>query len=337
MSKEQHGPLWHVAGKSVQGASHLREGKPCQDALLWGQEDSMVALAVADGHGSEKSPNSAEGAQIAVETAVEMLECLYLKAEIPRTDLRGFKRNAEELLPKLIVRTWRERVLERHRSKIGEAATEEHLGLYGATLLAVLSVPEFLLFLQLGDGDILAVAEDGSVSRAVEKDKKLIANETTSLCSSDAWHEVRVVFRPLLEGPPCLLLLSTDGYSNSFVSDDDFLKVGSDYLNLVREEGLHEVESRLEGWLNDASARGSGDDITVALLYRESVPEAVAAVSERIEGGVPVPTSAPESKPEATHRRRWFPRLGVWLSLLALAVIGTVTFLMKKGILFAAR
>jgi len=33
-------------------------------------------------------------------------------------------------------------------------------------------------------------------------------------------------------------LLSTDGYANSFRSDEDFLKIGHDYLEIIREQGI---------------------------------------------------------------------------------------------------
>lgn len=139
---------------------------------------------------------------------------------------------------------------------------------YGSTLLAVLATQDFLLFLQLGDGDILVVGDDGSVERPVPRDERFIANETTSLCMLDAWSEVRVAFQPLVGRVPALILVSTDGYANSFVSEQDFLKAGPDYLRLIREQGWEYVESHLEEWLREVSELGSGDDRAAGIVYR---------------------------------------------------------------------
>jgi hypothetical protein len=48
--------------------------------------------------------------------------------------------------------------------------------------------------------------------------------------------------------------------------NQDFLKVGTGHLELIREQGWERVSSRLDKWLAEASAQGSGDDITVGLI-----------------------------------------------------------------------
>src|SRR2546421_356438 len=75
--------------------------------------------------------------------------------------------------------------------------------------------------------------------------------------------------------------VSTDGYANSFRHEKDFLAVGSDLLAMIREEGLDEVASQLEGWLNDASEHGSGDDITLGLLCRANATQQTLRVSQQ--------------------------------------------------------
>ena len=65
--------------------------------------------------------------------------------------------------------------------------------------------------------------------------------------------------------PPALILLSTDGYSNSFQDEAGFLKVGSDLLHMIRTTagGLDMVKEHLVAWLTESTYAGSGDDITV--------------------------------------------------------------------------
>jgi len=302
MSDSNTPTLWRVAGKRVRGATHARAGEPCQDAIERWEQDGVVVLAVADGHGSERSPHSDKGARMAVDAAIHAL--CYLHAHSGFENLTAFKRSAEEQLPPALVRDWTERVLAYHYHTANEDAAGEGeapaepvregdapaepkgsagaspsptdadvLVQYGSTLLAVLASPEFLLFLQLGDGDILVVADDGTVTRPIPKDARLMANETTSLCTPHAWREVRVVFQPIVQSPPALILVSTDGYANSFVSEQEFLKVGPDYLRFIREEGFDRVASHLDEWLSEASAQGSGDDITLGMICRRDVAE----------------------------------------------------------------
>jgi Protein phosphatase 2C len=182
-----------------------------------------------------------------------------------------------------VVRAWREALeqeLKDNRltaeefgaleSQAGPAARltveENPLIAYGATLLGVLVTESFVLYLQLGDGDILSVTDYGEVSRPVPGDERLFANETTSLCSSDAWRATRIEVQPPVGSPPALILVASDGYANSFARDSDFLKIGTDLLQIVRSSGLDAVNDNIATWLTETSACGSGDDITLAMI-----------------------------------------------------------------------
>ena len=70
---------------------------------------------------------------------------------------------------------------------------------------------------------------------------------------------------------PALVMLSTDGYANCFGDDEDFFKVGADFLDYLRAEGVAFVGEKLEEWLRQSSRDGSGDDITVGLAVRPDV------------------------------------------------------------------
>ncbi len=148
-------------------------------------------------------------------------------------------------------------------------AVEAKPGLaYGATLLSVLVTDSFILYLQLGDGDILTVSETGQVERPMPRDERLLGNETTSLSSEQAWRDVQVRFQVTAGTPPALILLSTDGYANSFRDESSFSKVGSDLLDLLRAEGVDKVNDSLKLWLAEASQAGNGDDITLGIICR---------------------------------------------------------------------
>lgn len=277
---------WRVLGRSVRGAAHLRSGAPNQDAIDWltTGEGPPLALAVADGHGSPKSFRSERGARLAVEAV--LAECAAL-VHMPPAEARpsAVKRMAEEHLPRLLVRRWNAAVdealaaepftadeleaLERKEGTRARVWVEENPRMaYGATVLATVVAPQFLFHLQLGDGDILCVSERGEATRPIDRDPRHLGNQTTSLCSPLAEREVRIAFQMRSSPTPALIFLATDGYANSFRDDAAFLQVGTDLLALLREDGVDSVEASLEGWLTDASAMGSGDDITLGLLCR---------------------------------------------------------------------
>ncbi|RME53000.1 MAG: hypothetical protein D6790_18145 [Caldilineae bacterium] len=141
---------------------------------------------------------------------------------------------------------------------------------YGATLLAALLTPRFHLYLQLGDGDILVVDREGAVRRPPRApDPRLLANETTSLCNKEAWRNMDIHFQPILDAPPALVLLATDGYANSFADEEGFHQVARDLFQmLTAPKGPETVQQELPAWLAATSAAGSGDDISVALAWR---------------------------------------------------------------------
>jgi serine/threonine protein phosphatase PrpC len=281
---------WRAIGESVRGAAHLRTGLPNQDAIRWLPASGMgppLILAVSDGHGSAKYFRSHIGAERAVETAAWVIQDL-LDGQPDPTNLSAIKRTAEDRLPQEVVRRWKESVSEhlkqvpvtpdeldaieqRDGSAARQALVDDPALAYGATILAVLVAERFILYLQLGDGDILLVTEDGEVTRPLARDARLFANQTTSLCSTDAWRDVQTHFQALVDPPPAAILLATDGYANSFVNEAAFLQVGTDIWELIRTEGLEAVQRGLATWLNEASQAGSGDDITLGILYRADI------------------------------------------------------------------
>jgi len=313
---------WRVVGRSVQGASHARLGAPNQDAIQWWPESGVgppLILSLSDGHGSPRNFRSDVGAKFAVEETTNVMRELLVASRPDPSDtltasLSTIKRTAEERAPGEIVRRWRAAVA-RHLKD--HPITEEELGTlakqrdpkarrdiekdpqvaYGATLLSVLITSEFVLYLQLGDGDILTVADNGEVTRPMARDPRLIANETTSLCMTDAWREVQIKFQALYGPHPALILLATDGYANSFVNDAAFLKVGSDILDILRTDGLEVVEQNLSGWLKDASEAGSGDDITMGIVFPEAILAAPMLVVQ-----APKPRRKRTTKPKTTSQ-----------------------------------
>jgi serine/threonine protein phosphatase PrpC len=323
----KHDVEWRVYGQSVRGAAHERLGLPNQDAIRWLPASGVgppIILGVSDGHGSAKSFRSDVGSRLAVEQGAWMVQDL-LDGQPDPTNLSAVKRTAEDYLPREIVRRWQEMVQE-HLAKNpftpeeldivaeqqGEDARrkveENPLLAYGATILIVLVTTDFILYLQLGDGDILVVNEDGQVNRPLPKDERLFANETTSLCRAEAWLDVRFRFQAIFDKPPALILLSTDGYSNSYRNDADFMKIGTDMLEIIRTEGIQMIRSNLEDWLEETTRAGSGDDITLGILYLTEPMPAVdesAQASDHANAGTALQNRTDLTNP--SHRKQVSP------------------------------
>jgi serine/threonine protein phosphatase PrpC len=272
---------WQVVGQSVRGATHERNGLPNQDAIRWlpsSGRGSSVVLAVADGHGSARYPRSHTGAQIAVQIATKLLDD-FLNSQADAGNLSLIKDAIEEWLPRTLVRNWTEAVAENLKAEPLSPDECASVGLadepvaYGTTLLAAAVTERFAVYMQLGDGDILTVSDRGVVSRPLSKDDRLLGNETTSLCAAEAWRDFRVSFQLLRQSHPALILLSTDGYPNSFRDESGFLQVGSDLLTMIQEDGLMKVKDSLAGWLSDSTHAGSGDDVTLGLIYHPQITQ----------------------------------------------------------------
>jgi serine/threonine protein phosphatase PrpC len=309
MTNDGHEPGWRIVGASVRGASHVRSGLPNQDAIRWLPEsgDSLpLVLAVSDGHGSAKCFRSDEGSRLAVETATEIVQ-EFLDTLSGTLSPSAVKRWVEDNMPREIVRRWRNGVAD-HLSDNPLTAAEldeleaqrdaekrrqiamEPVFAYGATLLVVVMTDAFIFYLQLGDGDILTVAQDGQVSHApLPEDERLFANETTSLCGRDAWREFRTHFQVISGALPALILVSSDGYANSFRDSAGFLQVGADFLDMMREDGVDAVSEGLETWLTEASQQGSGDDVTLGIICRmDALQKPEPKAEPKAKSGMPI-------------------------------------------------
>lgn len=291
---------WTAIGASSTGANHLRRGLPNQDWVNWYPKRSgqlPLIMALSDGHGSIKCFRSHIGSRKAVEASISVVQqfrkaSFFLPERQNDSEQRYWLQNE---FPRRVVDLWASTVeqdLQSHPFTEGEklsviqqnsasgwkmVESNPHLA-YGATLLIVmvtpgwnpdtLSIEERITYAQLGDGDILAVADNGDVYRPLNKDPRLMGDETTSISGKNSWKEFRIVCSQPIDPKPALILMSTDGYANSFKDEANFIQAGSDYLEILRSEGGSVVRQNLHQWLEDTSRAGSGDDISVGLLFR---------------------------------------------------------------------
>ena len=278
---------WHLYGSSVRGTTHVAKGLVNQDAIKWlpqGRRGELAIMAVADGHGS--AIRSDQGSKFAVTVAIRLLFNIMTR-EIDPTGggISSLKSIVYSSLPKAICHNWEQEV-DAHiaknpfttkeesflKAKLGSTITLEKARIaYGSTLLVAAIKDFFAVYAQISDGDILVVDKGGKVSNPVRNEDQLLTNETASLCHSNNWNEFRINFQEYCDYDylPELILLATDGYSNSFSPYESFEKIGSDYLSMIRLEGLNALKNRLRKILIDTSKTGSGDDITVGIIVKD--------------------------------------------------------------------
>ena len=266
---------WEAATASVRGSSHERNGKPNQDAVrvvpVHGPASGLVA-AVCDGHGGERYVRShigsELGAQVACDAATNLIETLGAQS-----NLAAVQAQLHGTIVTSIVDRWRECVLAdvRHRPFTGDELRSAGVALdtdrfisYGCTLVLAVVVSSWVALLQIGDGDATIVRQNHAES-PIPGDDRLIGGETTSLCLPTAVADARVAV--LGEPVPETIILTSDGYANSFASETWRTDVGLDFRNHIEQIGIDGVESRLPEWLAE-SALAAGDDVTMALLHR---------------------------------------------------------------------
>lgn len=262
-------------GASVVGSRHLRSGLPNQDALATGElPDGQGSFAVlSDGHGSRTCFRSDIGSAQAVRITFELLRTVRM-IQVLKSH-QGMQQVARDIL-----QHWRSSIM--NHLKLNPFTPQELEGLdrqqrsilgrnafvaYGATLLVICAMDKDVYFLQLGDGDFLALEESGKVSGVFGPDPRHMGNATTSLCLPNALEEFR--YHHWRSTVPHLVMGSTDGYGNSFRAEADFHKALRDYDRLILDHGWEAVSEKLPEWLNETSEKGSGDDISLALLFRD--------------------------------------------------------------------
>lgn len=266
-----------VFGASVQGASHIRSGRECQDSLKKVvKESGPVILAVADGHGSDSCPYSKAGSFAAVNVFCKILgDYLETYAEQQEMLFTFLKREGDTKIAQEIDAEWKRKILRLHTRCKREIPLdadnnedkEAVYRLYGSTLLGLVITEQFLFAFQLGDGDIVKVSENG-VYHMIEADK-ILGTETHSLSKAESWKKAITLIRKReeKESMPVMYMLSSDGLANSYRNDDEFKKTCMDYYILLKEHGVKAVSDQLKTWLQETSEMGCGDDITALFAY----------------------------------------------------------------------
>lgn len=311
---------WEVLDATVRGSTHVQRGTPNQDSVATRvlADGQVAVVAISDGHGGERYVRSEVGSRFAVEISCDILSEWWTRTargdgNAPGTAL--IERELRDTAIPTITRQWRARVADHvathpfTQEEFDRAATAVDLQpevAYGATLLVAVASDRAVALAQLGDGDIVLVRGD-DVTLPIEPDARLVASQTTSLCLESADADFRCSVVDDIADLD-LVLLSTDGYANSFADDEWERTVGVDLASRIAELGADAIRLQLPAWLGE-SAAASGDDTSVALLV-PTVSTSPISTSTR-------PALAADSRPSGLGRALLFSAGALAIGLVA--------------------
>lgn len=179
-------------------------------------------------------------------------------------------------------------VTEAEKSKFSEEEFAEisPAAYYGTTLIAAVIGRKFTFGIQIGDGSLVAVMEDGRALMPMEYEESAPANITASMCNSQA----ATMFKSFYIGdsPVLALYASTDGLYTTFGSDDDFLNYHSIITSqLVTKD---DAENIIHKNLIKRSRFGTQDDVSMSCVFnfdraRELTDTLMKKVNEIKSGG----------------------------------------------------
>lgn len=278
---------------SVIGASHETSGLVCQDHSAYEVNEHYSVAVIADGHGSKKYFRSHLGSQFAVESALETLRHFYAD---PEGFEQNFPKNHKMILKnmkKQIIANWNARVQEHlannpvRLAEMQKFTKEEFKEIppesyYGTTLVVAVCGRGFQFGLQIGDGSLVAIYEDGVPVMPMVYDESAPANMTASMCNSNAASMFNSFY---VENKKAIAMYaSSDGLYTSFSNEDDFLE-----YHLIITSQLDNLEAFAQSVKKNLTKRshyGTEDDISLACicdldLLQEKVPMLKAEVADR--------------------------------------------------------
>ena len=263
---------------SVMGASHEKTNLVCQDSSAFKIGDHYAVAVVADGHGSKKHFRSHIGSKFAVEAAIEAIDRYYEDREALEANLPENHKLIIKNIEKQIISNWNVRiekhlaenpVTEEERSKFTEEEFEAILpeSYYGSTLVVAVAGDNYTFGVQIGDGSLVAIFEDGKAVMPMEYNEAAPANVTASVCNSNAAGMFSSFYAP--NKKLIALYGSTDGLYTSFGSEYDFL----DYHTIITSQliNLETFKTVIKNNLSKRSRFGTEDDISLSCIYSENL------------------------------------------------------------------
>lgn len=268
---------------SVIGQSHIKNNKPCQDASLSEKSKKYSLIAVADGHGGDPYFRSDVGSRLAVHAAQECMTNRPMLVTLKKSRTDKERETLILQLKKSIVGRWNALMQEHFeaapftedelasipdRDAAAYRAGEQAEKAYGSTLIAALWTDDFLLCLQIGDGNCVIVDDTGIFSQPIPGDERCFLNVTTSICDKDAVTVFRHFYTDTL---PAAVVIGTDGVDDCFAGEEKLYNFYRLIMISFTEKDEDAAAAELTDYLPRMSEKGSGDDISIGMMFNKEL------------------------------------------------------------------
>ncbi len=267
-----------VYSHSCIGASHIKQGKVCQDSSAGLTGKGFCLGTVCDGHGGADYFRSDIGSRIAAEAFVSGVKDSAFLKKISRADEDEAEALLQQFVKSLITR-WN-MAAEAHlaANPITEAELENVskkakayyengqrlASIYGTTFIGFAFVGDLCFGLQIGDGMCVAADKNGVLFNPIAEDGECFLNVTTSLSGEDAYEKFRTFIAKKGDTLfPSAVFLCTDGVSDSYIEENFYEFVSMALENFKSCDG---AQNELFDYLPTLSEKGSGDDMSVCII-----------------------------------------------------------------------
>lgn len=274
-----------VANISVRGYSHVLGEKECQDNSISWQEKQYDAVIVCDGHGGDKYFRSAIGSAFACEAGKKMISA-FMNYVLNNDETRTSWDTLLSQLEISVINEWNELVrqhfsdnpfesdarFESLKEEDKRSVCSSYVKAYGSTFIAAVLTDKYLFALKLGDGNV-CVSNGRNKACLLDKirrelsDEQLQFNLTTSLCNSDAAKSFKHCMIPANKANRINgVLLSSDGVINSFSTEEAYVAFVENVFKGFQDQKLKDAKQELADFLPELSKKGSGDDLSIAII-----------------------------------------------------------------------
>ena len=254
---------WKGTAARQAGPSHIKTGLSCQDYTVLkthqhpGTGQQLLIAIVADGAGS--SPEAAQGARRAAQTALRATRDQLWAIEDPGDQA--------------VRQTLENAFLQAHNSVARLAALEGNpIGHYHTTLLLALHIGDLLATGHIGDGAIVAAADDEYLLVSPPHQGQY-ANETTFVTDANPGGNLRINLTH--HGCWHSLALFSDGLQRlalDYTSAPDITPHQPFFRQLfqwLQKQNTTTAQARLESFLASQSITSrSQDDVSLAIAVR---------------------------------------------------------------------
>lgn len=240
---------------SAIGYKNILKKRKSQDYIDYKLYENGAICAVADGHSTSYFKYSDKGSELACKASIEILkEYINEDKDFVKNELDKFN------IQKKIYIRWMELVNE-HFKSINPVVFKTQYIKYSTTLLSILVTGNFILFLKLGDGDI--IIENSN------KYEKKINNSNIGVVQafgrSNSYINMKYKLEDVNNYKNSNIILFTDGYGNSFENDINLYKSLEKTINKYNKNVFSRflLEQNYDKYLSKLSKDASFDDISI--------------------------------------------------------------------------